>query len=136
MYKDNIFYSVGILAVLSLNVIFYSGVKEGYFIIFLLAMIIAPMILIIIAKNNTKVALAFTIITVSIIALYAIILWKYKDGILFNTNDITQIPEEARMQFGFENRLNLNLLFICSSISALISLLMRFMYSKLKVVNE
>jgi hypothetical protein len=135
MYKSNILKSIGILAVLLLYVMFYSGVKEGYFEIILLVMIVAPMILIINSKNNLKGDLIFAVITVSIIALYSIVFWKYKDGIIFNKIDIMQLPEEARSQFSFENELKLNLLLTCSSISTLISLLIRFVYSKLKVVK-
>jgi hypothetical protein len=135
MYKENIIYSLVILANLTLAVLLYSGVKEGYFNIFLLAMIIAPIILIVSANNNVKIDLTFTIITVFMIVLYAFIFWKYKDGLLFSTMDITQIPEEYRMQFSFENRLKIKLLFTCSLISALISLLIRFIYSKLKAVK-
>jgi len=136
MFKNSIFKSVGILAILSLYVISYSGVKEGYFIIFLLAMIIAPVVFIINSKNNLKGDLIFAVITVSIIALYAIIFWRLKDGILFGKAHIMQLPEEARMQFAFENELKLNLLFICSSVSSLIALLIRFICSKLKAVNS
>jgi hypothetical protein len=135
MYKENIIYSIVILATLLLTVMLYSGVKEGYFNIFLLAMIIGPIVLIIGTNNNLKVDLIFAVITVSAITAYAIIFWKYKDGILFNKTDISQIAEEYRMQFSFENDLKLNLLFTCSSISALISILIRFVYSKLKVIK-
>lgn len=136
IYKSNIFKIIGIVAVLSLFVISYSGVKEGYFNIFLVAMIITPMILIIDSKNNLKIDLIFVVITISIIAIYASIFWRYKDGILFGKAHIMQLPEEARGLFGFENRLKLDLLFMCSSISALISLIIRFTYSKLKANNS
>jgi hypothetical protein len=135
MYKSNIFKIIGILAALLVFVISYSGVKEGYFNIFLLAMIIAPMVLIINSKNNLKVDLIFTVIAVSIMAVYSIIFWKYKDDILFSKAHIMQFPEEARRLFGFENRLKLDLLFMSSSISALISLLIRFTYSKFRTAN-
>lgn len=136
MYKENIFSSIGILTILSLSVLFYSEVKEGYYRIFLLAMIVTPMVLIVIAKNNIKIDFIFAVITIFIVVLFAIVFWKYKDGFLFSTTDITQIPEEARSQFSFENELKLNLLFICSLISAFISLLIRFGYSKFKIIKQ
>lgn len=57
-------------------------------------------------------------------------------GKLFGKAHIIQLPQEARGQFAFENELKLNLLFICSSVSVLISLLIGFIYSKLKAVNR
>ena len=125
MYRANLIFSVGILAVLWLFVIQYSGVKEGYSDIFYIAMILAPMILIVIPKNNIKIDLAFAIITVLLIALCAAVFWKYKNGFLFNT-----ISEEARGYFSFENELKFNLLFIWSSLSILVSLIVRFVYLK------
>jgi len=131
MYWKNIFCSLGILTLLSLCVLFYSGVKEGYSEIFWLAVVIAPMILIIIFKNNIKVDLFFAIATVSIILICAILFWKYKDGFLFNT-----IQGEERGYFSLENELELKLLSIWGLISVLISLLIRFVYTKLKVVKK
>lgn len=135
-YKGNILYCVGILVILSLNVMFYSGVKEGYFNIFILAVIVAPMLVIIKTKNNIMVDFTFAVFIVLIISLYAIVFWKYKDGRFLNFIDISQIPQEARSQFSFENQLKLNLLFICSSITALISLLIRVFYYKFKIVKS
>lgn len=128
MYKDNIFKSIGLLVTLSLLVIFYSGVKEGYFEIFLLAMIITPMVFIINSKNSLKTDLIFAIIMALIITLYAILFWKYKDGILFGKANIMQLPEEARGSFSFENRLKLELLLMCSSIFVLLSLFLRYVF--------
>lgn len=131
IYKGHIFKSIGILVVLSLFIGSYSGVKEGYFDFFCYAMIITPIMLLINSKKNLKADLIFYAIMVFIIALFAIMFWKYKDGVLFNP-DIESIPMEVRYQFSFENRLTLDFLFFYSFVSALISLLLRFIYSKLK----
>ncbi len=125
MYKDNIIYCIAILAVLSLAVMFYSGAKEGYFRIFLLAVIVAPILIIINPKNSIKTNFVFTVIIFLAIVLYAAVFWRFKDGHLLNSNIISQVPEEARSQFSFENELKINLLFVCSSISTLISLIIR-----------
>jgi len=69
-YKENIFYCIGILAILSVFILSYSGVKEGYFEIFLLAIIISPMLVIMKPKNILKIDFTFAVLLVLIIGLY------------------------------------------------------------------
>jgi predicted membrane channel-forming protein YqfA (hemolysin III family) len=134
-YKHNILYCFGLLIILAINVLIYSGRKDGYFDIFLFAIILAPMLVIMKPKNKLKVDFAFAVLIAIIIVLYAIGLWEYKDRLPSHVNDISQIPEEVRGQFGFENPLRFKLLFTCSSISILISLLIRVISSKFKIVK-
>lgn len=129
MYKINFIFSIVILAVLWLFVMLYSGVKEGYSDIFYTASIFTPIILILIPKNNFKIDLTFAIITVLIVILCAVAFWEYKDGTFF-INDISQIPEEERHWFSFENDLRINLMLMFTLISTLISLVLRLVYTK------
>jgi hypothetical protein len=136
-YKTNIIYCIGILAILSLSVLVYSGVKEGYFKIFLLASIIAPMLIIIRSKNNMGVDLGFAALIVLIILLYAIGFWAYKDRLPTHIIDISQVSEESRGGlFSFENSLRVKLLFVCSTISTLISLFIRLVLFKFRTVKS
>ena len=133
-YKENILYCIGILAILSVFVLFYSGVKEGYFEIFLLAIIISPMLVIMKPKNSLKVDFTFAVLLVLIIGLYAFGLWEYKDRPPSHITGISQVPEESRCgQFSFENPLRLQLMFVCSTISILISLLIRTIFVSFKI---
>ena len=133
-YKENILYCIGILAILSVFILFYSGVKEGYFEIFLLAIIISPMLVIMKPKNILKIDFTFAVLLVLIIGLYAFGLWEYKDRPPSHIINISQIPEESRGgQFSFENPLRIQLMFVCSTISILISLLIRTIFRKLKI---
>ena len=125
-YNTNIIYCIGILTILSLIIFTYSGVKQGYFGIFLLACIVAPMILITRPKNNLRVDLVFAVGIVLVIILYGIGFWAYKDRPLINIGSSSQVSEELRGGwFSFENPLMVSLLLACSAISVLISSLIR-----------
>ena len=135
-YKENALYCIGILAILSVFILFYSGAKEGYFEIFLLASIMAPMLVIVKPKNSLRVDVTFAVLIVLIIVAYALGFWKYKDRPPLPIVDITQVPEELRGGwFSFENPLRLQLIFVCSIISILISLLIRAIFRKFKILK-
>lgn len=132
--KSNIVYCIIILALLSLSILFYSGTKEGYFNIFLLVSIIAPVIIILIPKNTLTVDLSFGAIIVLVILLYGKGFWVYMDGLMpFITSQ--GLPKEVSGWFSFENPLRLNLLLFCSIISILISTTIRLIATKLKKVK-
>ena len=133
-HKSNIVCCAMILALLALSILFYSGAKEGYFNIFLLASIIAPMIIISIPKNTLAVDLSFGATIVLIILLYGKGFWAYRDGIMFFTTS-QRLPKEVVGWFSFENPLRLNLLLFCSAISILISTTIRLVVTKLKKVR-
>lgn len=132
--KSNIVYCIIILALLSLSILFYSGAKEGYFNIFLLASIIAPMIIILIPKNTLAVDISFGAIMVLLILLYGKGFWVYKDGVMSFT-DIQRLPKEVVGWFSFENPLRLNLLLFCSAMSIILSTTIRLIVTKLKKVK-
>ncbi|WP_055668700.1 hypothetical protein [Desnuesiella massiliensis] len=133
-HKSNIVCCTIILALLSLSILFYSGTKEGYFNIFLLASIIAPMIIISIPKNTLAVDISFGAIMVLLILLYGKGFWVYRDGFMSFT-DIQRLPKEVVGWFSFENPLRLNLLLFCSTTSILLSTTIRLIVTKLKRVK-
>jgi hypothetical protein len=129
-YRTNLILGVGILGVLWLFVMLYSGVKEGYSSIFFSAMLIAPLILILIPKNTVKIDLTFAIVITLLIILSAFVFWEYKDSTLPYANFIPQSSEDGKHWFSFENQLEIDLMFKFALFFTAISLLIRLAFSK------
>lgn len=136
-YLKNILLCVGILVILTLSVLVYSGSNYGYSSIFILAILLSPMLIILIPKNSLKIDFAFAIFMVLVISLLAFGYWEYRDRPISNPALMNPTPEELMGGwFSFENRLRLDLMFIWGIISVAVSLIIRTIFTKIRAIKS